>query len=168
MKIKLILNRYKVFLISLCLCFMVYFLNRSLYFNIMNKSYLSIIQMLSVLPPIMIILGLIDVWISREKFVKYMGKESGIFGITISFLMAFFAAGPMYAAFPFTEVLIKKGVRLSNTLIFLNAWCVSKFSTLLFEISSLGFRFTLIRFIIDIIGIILMAYLIEYFINDKK
>ena len=90
MKIKLILNRYKVFLISLCLCFMVYFLNRSLYFNIMNKSYLSIVQMLSVLPPIMIILGLIDVWISREKFVKYMGKESGIFGITISFLMAFF------------------------------------------------------------------------------
>ena len=33
----------------------------------------SILQMLSVLPPVMLLLGLMDEWIPREYFMKYMG-----------------------------------------------------------------------------------------------
>ena len=71
----------------------------------------SLFQMLSVLPPIMVLLGLIDEWISRESMMKYMGEDSGILGVALVMLFAAFAAGPMYAAFPFTAVLIKKGVK---------------------------------------------------------
>ena len=127
----------------------------------------SLIQMLCVLPPVMILLGLMDEWIPREYFMKYMGDGSKILGILLSFIFAFFAAGPMYAGFPFAAVLLKKGVKFSNIIIFLNAWCVTKFSTLLFEIGALGYKFTLYRLIINIPGIIVMGYIIDLLVNKK-
>ena len=117
--------------------------------------------MLVVLPPIMILLGLIDVWVARETLMKYMGNDSGIIGIFLAMAIGSIAAGPMYAAFPFTAVLIKKGVKFSNVIIFMNAWCVTKISTLMFEFSSLGYKFTLARLLIDIPGVIIMGYLVQ-------
>lgn len=124
--------------------------------------------MLSILPAVMILLSLMDVWIPKESFIKYMGEDSGILGILLAFLIAFFAAGPMYAAFPFTAVLLKKGVKFTNIIIFLNAWCLTKASTLLFEIGSLGYKFTLIRLAIDIPGIIALGYITDYFTNKNN
>ncbi|MBC8630603.1 permease [[Eubacterium] tenue] len=165
---KFLVNRYKYFLISLLICIIIYFVDSNLGINIYISTKSSIIQMLSVLPAIMILLGLLDVWVPKEYFIKYMGVNSGVIGIALTFLIAFFSAGPMYAAFPFTAVLIKKGVKFSNIIIFLNAWCVTKFSTLLFEISALGSDFTLIRLIIDIPGVIIMGYVVDYIVNRKR
>ncbi len=109
MSIKLILNRYKYFLIGFIICIIIYVFNKNLGLSIFNSTKLNILQMLSILPPVMILLGLLDVWVPRQYFIKYMGSDSGFVGILLSFLIAFFAAGPMYAAFPFTAVLIRKG-----------------------------------------------------------
>jgi uncharacterized membrane protein YraQ (UPF0718 family) len=168
MKVQFLINRYKYFLISFLICIIIYFVDSNLGINIFISTKSSIDQMLSVLPAIMILLGLLDVWVPKEYFIKYMGVNSGVIGIALTFLIAFFSAGPMYAAFPFTAVLIKKGVKFSNIIIFLNAWCVTKFSTLLFEISALGYDFTLIRLIIDIPGVIIMGYVVDYIVNRKR
>jgi uncharacterized membrane protein YraQ (UPF0718 family) len=121
-----------------------------------------------VLPPIMILLGLMDVWISRERMMKYMGKDSGILGILLAIIIGSIGAGPMYAAFPFTAVLLKKGVRFSNIIIFMNAWCVTKIPTVLFEITYLGYEFTALRLAINVPGIIIMGYLTERFIGETE
>lgn len=168
MNIKFILNRYKFALIGFIICIVIFFFNNSLGLSIFNNTKSSIVQMLGILPAVMILLSLMDIWIPRESFMKYMGENSGFVGILIAFLIAFFAAGPMYAAFPFTAVLLKKGVKFSNIIIFLNAWCVTKASTLLFEVGALGYKFTLIRLIIDIPGVIIMGYIVDYFVNNKK
>lgn len=168
MNAQFLINRYKYFLISFLICIIIYFVDSNLGINIFISTKSSIDQMLSVLPAIMILLALLDVWVPKEYFIKYMGSNSGVIGITLTFLIAFFSAGPMYAAFPFTAVLIKKGVKFSNIIIFLNAWCVTKFSTLLFEISALGSDFTLIRLIIDIPGVIIMGYIVNYIVNRKR
>lgn len=162
-----IIKRYKFFLI-LSLIFIILFLfNNKFGISIFENIKSSIIQMLSVLPPVMLLLALMDEWIPKEYFIKYMGDNSKILGILLSFTFAFCGAGPMYAAFPFAAILIKKGVKFSNIIIFLNAWCVIKFSTLLFEIGSLGYKFTLYRLIINIPGVIIMGYLVEYLLNKK-
>ncbi|WP_346940632.1 permease [uncultured Clostridium sp.] len=162
------LKRYSFFLISLFILILIFFFN----WNLGAKSFISaqssFIQMLSVLPPIMILLGLIDVWIPREALMKYMGKNSGFTGVLIAILIGSIAAGPMYAAFPFTAVLFKKGVKFSNIIIFMNAWCVTKISTLLFEISAIGYTFTLARLIIDVPGVIIMGYLVERFMGKEN
>lgn len=147
---------------------LIFIFNKNLGISVFSSTKSSFLQMLSVLPPIMLMLGLLDVWVSRESMMKYMGDNSGILGILLSILIASLAAGPMYAAFPFTAVLLKKGVKFSNIIIFMNAWCVTKLSTLLFEIGALGYKFTLARLLIDIPGVIIMGYIVDYLANNKK
>ena len=156
-----ILKRYKLFLISLFILMILSFFNKSILTKTIDNAISNILQMLSVLPPIMILLGLIDLWIPRKQLMKYMGNNSGIIGVLLAMLIGSIAAGPMYAAFPFTAVLIKKGAKFSNIIIFMNAWCLTKISTLIFEISALGYKFTLIRLLIDIPGILVMSYLVN-------
>jgi len=58
-------------------------------------------------------------------------------------------------------VLVKKEVTVSEIIIFMNAGCATKISTLLFEMSAIGYAFTLSRLVIDIPGVIIMGYLVE-------
>jgi uncharacterized membrane protein YraQ (UPF0718 family) len=117
--------------------------------------------MLLVIPPIFILLGLLDVWVPREQMIRYMGSGSGIKGTVLAFLLGSFAAGPLYGAFPFAAVLMKKGASFRNILIFIGAWSTTKIPMLLFEISSLGPRFALARLGIDIVGIAVIAWAIQ-------
>jgi uncharacterized membrane protein YraQ (UPF0718 family) len=124
--------------------------------------------MLSVLPPIMLLLGLMDVWVPREKMMKYMGENSGILGIALAIIIGSLAAGPMYAAFPFAAVLLRKGVKFSNLIIFMNAWCVTKIPTVMFELTALGYKFTLTRLAINLPGIILMGFLVQWLMPKEE
>jgi uncharacterized membrane protein YraQ (UPF0718 family) len=81
-------------------------------------TWSNTLEMLSVIPPVFILLGLLDVWVERETMIKFMGNNSGILGIIIAFLLGSAAAGPLYAAFPIAGVLIKKGSSFSNVLIY--------------------------------------------------
>lgn len=163
-----ITKRYSFFLISFLVLLMILLLNKEIGFKSIQSAKSSLMQMITVLPPIMILLGLMDVWIPRETLIKYMGDKSGFLGVLLAMVIGSIAAGTMYAAFPFTTVLIKKGAKFSNIIIFMNAWCVTKISTLLFEFSSLGYKFTLIRLAIDIPGVIIMGYLVQRFMDSES
>jgi uncharacterized membrane protein YraQ (UPF0718 family) len=113
--------------------------------------------MLSFLPPIFILLGLLDVWVDRETMMKYMGDNSGCRGAFLAFAMGSAAAGPLYAAFPVAAIMMKKGARLLNVFIFVGAWATTKIPMLTFETASLGFRFMALRFVFNVIGILIIA-----------
>lgn len=137
-----------------------------------TKAIVSIVfqtkTMLLVIPPIFILLGLLDVWVPREKMIRYMGAGSGVKGGVLAFLLGSFAAGPLYGAFPFAAVLMKKGASFTNILIFIGAWSTTKIPMLLFEISALGPRFALSRLAIDIVGIIVIAFAIKAVLPKKE
>ena len=166
--VKALFKRYIFFIVCLIVTIIITILNKDLGVKSFNIAFSSFKQMLQVVPPIMIILALIDVWIPRETMMKYMGDNSGIKGVSLAMLIGSIAAGPMYAAFPFTKVLLKKGVKFSNIIIFMNAWCVTKISTLIFEFSSLGYKFTLARLLIDIPGVIIMGYLVQFLMSKDE
>jgi len=123
---------------------------------------------LFVIPPIFILLGLLDVWVPREKMIRFMGPGSGVKGRVLAFLLGSFAAGPLYGAFPFAAVLMKKGADFTNILIFIGAWSTTKIPMLLFEMSALGERFALSRLAIDIIGIVIIAWAIKTALPKKE
>jgi uncharacterized membrane protein YraQ (UPF0718 family) len=143
-------------------------MSRDIGFKTFNLAGSSLKQMLSVLPPIMLLLGLMDVWVPREKMMKYMGENSGVLGIALAIIIGSLAAGPMYAAFPFAAVLLRKGVKFSNLIIFMNAWCVTKIPTVMFELTALGYKFTFTRFAINLPGIILMGFLVQWLLSKKE
>ncbi len=74
-----------------------------------NNAGMQLRQMFFVLPPIFLLLGLLDVWVPRTTMVKYMGEGSGLKGIFLAFVIGSAAAGPLYGAFPVAAVFMKKG-----------------------------------------------------------
>jgi len=124
--------------------------------------------MLLVIPPIFILLGLLDVWVPREKMIRYMGEGSGARGTVLAFFLGSFAAGPLYGAFPFAAVLMKKGASFANILIFIGAWSTTKIPMLLFEMAALGKRFALSRLAVDIVGILIIAWAIKLALPRKE
>jgi uncharacterized membrane protein YraQ (UPF0718 family) len=123
---------------------------------------------LLVIPPIFVLLGLLDVWVPREQMMRFMGPGSGLKGGTLAFLLGSFAAGPLYAAFPVAAILMKKGVSFINILIFIGAWSTTKVPMLLFECSALGTRFAMSRLAIDIVGITLIALAIKALLPEAE
>lgn len=134
----------------------------------MCTSLDSIIQMAVIIPPIFIILGLLDVWIPRETMLKLTGEDSGLKGAAVAFILGSVAAGPLYAAFPIAGVLLKKGCRYFNVLIFIGAWSTTKIPMILFEVSTMGWQFATVRLCLDIAGISLIAYVTDKIITPPE
>ncbi len=102
-------------------------------------------ELVFILPAVMILMGLFAVWVRRETVVKYLGKESGLPGLMISILLGTLPTGPLYVAFPLAAMLLKKGARLANVMVFLSAWACIKLPQELMELQFLGWKFTLLR-----------------------
>jgi len=165
---KMLLKRYKYFLALVIFNIIVYTLYPSVGQTSMDITWSNAIEMLSILPPIFILLGLLDVWVKRETMIKLMGEKSGILGVLIAFFLGSAAAGPLYAAFPIAGVLLQKGSKLSNVFIFLGAWSTTKIPMLLFEASAMGWKFMITRFVINIPVIILIAYITGKLLNERE
>lgn len=165
---KKLLKRYKLFVVLAVINILLIAIYPEIGQKSISITWNNTLEMLSVIPPIFILLGLLDVWIQRETMIKFMGEKSGIVGIAIAFLLGSAAVGPLYAAFPVAGVLLKKGSKFSNVLIFIGAWATTKIPLLLFEATSMGWKFMLIRFLIDIPVIALIAYIVEKLMSESE
>lgn len=163
-----ILKRYRAFLIVLLAVLILTFINKSLAKEIIGITSFSLKEMLQVIPPIFLLLGLLDVWVPKETMTKFMGEGSGLKGILLAMFIGSAAAGPLYGAFPVAAVFMKKGVSLKNILIFIGAWSTTKIPLILFEITSLGPKFALTRFLINIPGIILIATILSKIVPQDE
>ena len=128
----------------------------------------SLKQMLLVIPPVFVLLGLLDVWVSRERLIRYMGAGSGVRGTAIAFVMGSVAAGPLYAAFPIALVLVRKGCSLFNLMVFIGAWSTTKIPMFLFEYSALGAGFAITRLAANIPAILLISLAISRFVPEEE
>ena len=167
-KILLFLKRYRFFigLVFINIGMVLFFPDIGI--KSVKLTWANTIEMLSVVPPIFILLGLLDVWVKRETMVKYMGEGSGFIGVVLAFFIGSAAAGPLYAAFPVAGILLKKGSKLSNVLIMLGAWSTTKIPLLLFEVTSMGAKFTVIRLVLNLFGIAVIAYFTERLLSKQE
>jgi len=163
-----LLKRYRFFIAALLALCILFFINREIGWKAINVTGYSLKEMALVIPPVFVLLGLLDIWVPRETMIKYMGEKSGVKGIVLSILIGSAAAGPLYGAFPVAAVFMKKGVKFSNVLIFIGAWSTTKIPMFLFELSSLGAKFAVTRLLVDIPGIIVIAYLLSRIISQKE
>ena len=128
----------------------------------------NILMVLGILPPVFILLGLFDVWISRERVAPHLGEKSGLRGMALSVLLGSSSAGPLYIAFPIAEVMIRKGTSLRNIFIVIGAWSTMRIPMALFEISNLGFAFGLSRYAISLTGVVLMAWALNSLLTPDE
>lgn len=155
------LKRYRVFLSLLAINVLIGILWPQIGRQSWTLTKSNLVEMISVIPPIFILLGLLDIWVDRATMVKYTGKDSGVKGMLISFLLGSAAAGPLYAAFPVAAVMLGKGSSVFNVLLFIGAWSTTKIPLLTFEATSMGIRFMITRLVLSVIGITVIAFAAE-------
>ncbi len=151
------------------------FVTYSLFFHfnpgieIFEKNFWTFLkEMLIALPVMFILIGLFDVWISKERVQKHIGDSSGTKGVLLVMLLAFVQAGPLYAAFPVAYILKKKGTSSVNIFIYLSSYTMAKVPMLTFEIGFLGLKFSLLRLVLSIpIFILIGIFMGKYFDKHK-
>lgn len=127
----------------------------------LNASYTFFIEVILILPGVMILMGLFAVWIKNEVIVKYLGHASGVRGIGLAFILGMMPTGPLYIAFPMAALLIKKGARVANIVIFLSAWACIKLPQELVEMRFMGLKFMVLRLSLTIVMVLFMGLFIE-------
>lgn len=162
-----LVKKYRLFILTVIALGILFFVNQDMAAKSVAITGYSFKEMFLVLPQVFILLGLLDVWVPKEVMMKYMGEKSGLKGIMLSVILGSASAGPLYGAFPVAAVFMKKGVKFSNILIFIGAWSTTKIPMFLFELASLGSRFAVTRLLVDIPGIILIAYLLCALISKE-
>lgn len=157
-----------MFLISLLALIIVYFINAEIATKAAGTIVNSSKEMMYILPPVFVLLGLLDVWVPRDTMVKFMGEDSGFLGGILAFVLGSAAAGPLYVVFPIAAAFMKKGAKFTNILILIGAWSTTKIPMLLFEFSSLGARFTLTRLALNVPIIFFMTFVINMAFNKEE
>ncbi len=137
-------------------------------YMLVEVSWDFFIEMIAILPAVMILMGLFAVFVPKEAIVKHLGKTSGIKGISLALFFGALPTGPLYVAFPMAAVLIKKGARISNIIIFLSAWACIKIPQEMMELQFMGLRFMTARLVLTIVFVIIMGAVIEGLIEWKE
>ncbi len=156
-----VLKRYSFSMASLLALGVLFLVSHSSGADAFKVIQYSFKEMLLVIPPVFILLGFLDVWVPRETMVRFMGEGSGLLGATLAVVFGSAAAGPLYAAFPIAAVFLKKGASFRNVIIFIGAWSTTKVPMFLFELSALGPKFAVTRLLVNIPGIMLIAWALE-------
>ncbi|KYC52885.1 MAG: putative permease [Candidatus Methanofastidiosum methylothiophilum] len=161
------LKEYGFILLFLVFGTVSYFYNYNFGMNVSNVFLNMFIEMISFIPIVFILVGLLDAWIPSQKFQKYMGPDSGVKGTILSVVFSMFQAGPLYGAFPIVYILYKKGASVKNIFIFLGCFSALKIPMLSIEIGYLGIEFTLARTLVAIPLFIIIGYIMEYYLKNK-
>lgn len=124
-------------------------------------------EMIIIMPVIMLLTALLEAWVPKQAIEKHMGKGSGIKGSLFAFLLGSFSAGPIYAAFPVSIALMKKGASVTNIVILLSTWAVVKVPMLANEAKFLGPQFMIVRWVLTSISIFIIGYVTSKFVKRE-
>ncbi len=115
------------------------------------------LEMAFVLPPVFLLMGLMEIWLPKDKIQKWLGNDSGFRGGLFSLALGTLPTGPVYLAFPLAASLLHKGASITNVVIFLGSWAALKIPQLMVEVKFLGLKFALVRFAFTTVALIFMG-----------
>lgn len=127
-----------------------------------------VLELAGVLPAVMILMGLFNVFVSKETVVKYLGSSAGIKSLFLGMALGTLPTGPLYIAFPIAASLRKKGARPASVLLFLFSWSCIKLPQELAELRFMGYEFMLVRLGATIVLTVPAALLLERLLTGKK
>jgi len=125
------------------------------------------LTMLKILPPAFILIGLFDVWVSRETVQRNFGHASGPMKYVWSILLAATTVGGTFVAFPVAHALHEKGARFSSILAYMSSASLVMVPMTIIEASILGVRFSLIRLLISVPLVILTSSIMGSYLQRR-
>lgn len=134
-----------------------------------GTNFLSfVLSMLKILPGAFILIGLFEVWISREKVQKHLGEDSSILSYVWVMLLAGTTVGGLYVAFPVAWALYEKGAKIHVVLAYVGFAAVCRIPMIIFEASFMGIKFTVVRLLVSIPLVLISSMLLGKYLTAKK
>ncbi len=133
-----------------------------------NNLISFLLYMMKILPCAFILIGLFEVWVSRERVEKHLGHKGGLRGYVWAIILAGTMGGGLLVALPVSSALYKKGARLSVIFTFVGASAIVRIPMTLFEASFLGIEFTAIRWLASIPLIVISSIFLEKYLIKKN
>lgn len=135
--------------------------------NALHIGSSTFISVLLLIVSVFGLVGLLQVWISRELIVRLLGREGGIKGLLIAALCGTVLIGPAYIIFPLLMSIQKQGARWAVITIVLTSYAV-KLQMIPIEVGFLGWPFSLARALITIALAIPTGLLVEALMERKR
>ena len=126
-----------------------------------------IVKMLKLLPCAFVLIALFEVWVRRETVERHLGSSKGVRGYLWSILLGGMVVGGAFVAFPLAYTLRRKGASLPVIFCFLGFAGVCRIPMTVFEISFLGWKFTVVRLVSAIILVLISGYCLGSFLERR-
>lgn len=120
-----------------------------------------LVEVLTVLPAIVLFIGLFGVFVPKELVGRYLGKASGVKGYFVALFLGMLPTGPLYVAFPLASALLRKGASVFNVVVFLTAWAGIKLPQEMAELAFMGLPFTLTRLSLTLVAAAVTGFLVS-------
>lgn len=109
---------------------------------------------------VMGLVGLVQVWISRDMVARLLGEEGGVRALLVAALCGTLLVGPPYVIFPLLMTVRRQGARWAVVSIVLAAYAV-KLPMIPLEVGFLGWPFSLGRSLLTLLFAIPSGLLVE-------
>ena len=113
------------------------------------------------------LVGLLQVWVSRELIVRLLGREGGVKGLLVAALCGMLLIGPAYIIFPLLMSIHKQGARWAVIAIVLTSYTV-KLQMIPIEVGFLGWPFSLGRAVVTLALAIPTGLLVEALMERRS
>lgn len=124
-------------------------------------------EMILIMPPVFLLMGLLEVWIPKDKIQVWLGGQSGLKGALFSILLGTLPTGPVYVAFPLAAYLLGQGASVRNIILFLGSWAALKIPQMMLEIKFLGLTFAIVRFFLTLLFLLVVGQVMELVFKKK-
>ena len=135
--------------------------------NALNIGATTFVSVLLLIVSVFGLVGLLQVWISRELIVRLLGREGGVKGLLIAALCGTVLIGPAYIIFPLLMSIQRQGARWAVITIVLTSYAV-KLQMIPVEVGFLGWPFSLARALITIALAIPTGLLVEALMERRQ
>ena len=161
-------NNFILFIAFVSIIAISYIFNFSLGIRIGDNFMIFARDMVKILPPAFILIGLFDVWVERETIEKNFGKSSGLKRYIYSILLAATTVGGTFVAFPVANSLYHKGAKYSSIFTYITAASLVMIPMSIMEASILGLKFTIIRIGVSLPLVVLSSILLEKYFENQE
>jgi len=134
----------------------------------MGKNfYIFAKDMVLILPPAFVLIGLFDVWVSRKTVENSFGEKSGLMKYIYAIGLAATTVGGTFVAFPVANALYHKGAEYDSIVTYVTAASLFMIPMSIMEASILGIKFTALRLGLSIPLIIISANILKFIFNKN-
>lgn len=161
-------RNYILFMTFLIFSFVSWLINFEFGMKMWDNFLVFAIDMVLIIPPAFVLIGLFDVWAKRETIEKHFGKTNNPLRFLWSILLASTTVGGTFVAFPVANALYHKNAKLSSIFTYVTSASLFMIPMTIMEATMLGIQFTLIRLLASIPFIIIGSILLEKYFEKTN